>query len=107
MIKVLCSEYYDNTLVIIEGHAGFAACGEDIVCSAVSALVFTLINCLEEEEGSDRITLRRKIIRDGYVCLEAEHRSYAKSRTEAIIETCIKGLSMLSDTYPDYIKFEM
>ena len=35
-IKVECS-----------GHAGYAECGEDIVCSAISALTINLINSIE------------------------------------------------------------
>ena len=33
--------------VYVQGHSGYAALGEDIVCSAVSALTITTINALE------------------------------------------------------------
>ena len=32
----------------IQGHAGYADAGEDIVCAAVSALVINTINSIEE-----------------------------------------------------------
>ena len=32
----------------VKGHAGFAAAGKDIVCSAVSALVLNTINSIDE-----------------------------------------------------------
>ena len=44
MTKVFYREYYDNTLIVIEGHSGFAESGKDVVCAGVSALVFTLVN---------------------------------------------------------------
>jgi|GEM_PF-3237346 len=34
--------------IMILGHSGYAPPGEDIVCSAVSALVQTLITSIEE-----------------------------------------------------------
>lgn len=33
---------------VCEGHAGYAARGEDIVCAAISVLVINTINSLEE-----------------------------------------------------------
>ena len=36
------------TAFICNGHAGFARCGKDIVCSAVSLLVINTINSLDE-----------------------------------------------------------
>lgn len=32
----------------IEGHAGYADCGEDIVCSAVTSAVMTVLNGITE-----------------------------------------------------------
>ena len=54
MTKVFYREYYDNTLIVIEGHSGFAESGKDVVCAGVSALVFTLVNCIRDEEAKDR-----------------------------------------------------
>ena len=35
------------------GHAGYAQAGEDIVCSAVSALIINFVNSLEEFTDDD------------------------------------------------------
>lgn len=106
MTKVLYREYYDRTLIIIEGHSGFSEKGEDVVCAGVSTLVFTLINCVYDEEADGRLKLIRKIVRDGYVCLEIESFDFAKERISAITDTCITGLLMLCEHYPQYVKFE-
>ena len=37
----------------VEGHAGYAEEGEDIVCSAISALVFNAINSITELAGDE------------------------------------------------------
>ena len=42
--------YQDKTLIRlkVEGHAGYAEHGSDIVCSAVTILVFNTINSIDE-----------------------------------------------------------
>lgn len=39
---------FDGTHVTVCGHAGHAPAGQDIVCAAVSALVYALAGSLEE-----------------------------------------------------------
>jgi len=46
--KNKCINGFDFT-----GHAGFAASGSDIVCAAVSALVFTTVNSIEKLTNCD------------------------------------------------------
>lgn len=52
MIK---ANFYSHSKVItsfsIEGHAGYADAGKDIVCSAVSSAVMTVINGITECAG--------------------------------------------------------
>lgn len=60
MIRV---RFEENRLTVC-GHAGYAARGEDIVCAAVSALVYALIGDLQE-----RGLVRELVIRPGYVML--------------------------------------
>lgn len=106
MTRIFYREYYERTLIEIDGHSGFGEKGKDIVCAAVSALTCTLMNCVRDEESADRVRLIRDIVRDGYVCLEIEHFDFAKERTKAITETCISGLYMLAQEYPEYVRFE-
>lgn len=106
MTKVFYREYYDNTLIVVEGHSGFAENGEDVVCAGVSALVFTLINCVRDEESKGRLKLTRDIVRDGYVCFEIESFDFSKERISGITDACITGLLMLQEHYPQYVKFE-
>ncbi len=106
MTRVLFREYYDKSVITVEGHSGFDERGKDIVCAGISTLLCTLINCLRDEESAGRIKLLRDIVRDGYICFEIEYFDYAKERTKAITETCVSGLYMLSEQYPEYLHFE-
>ena len=42
------NEYGNNAGFRVEGHAGFAESGSDIICAAVSALVINTINSIEK-----------------------------------------------------------
>jgi len=50
MIKVTIYQNHSNVYCgfRMEGHAGFAAYGNDIVCSAVSVLVINTMNSIEQ-----------------------------------------------------------
>lgn len=106
MTKVYFREYYDRYLIIVEGHSGFNEKGKDIVCSAVSILVYTLLNMLKDEESDKRLILRREVVRDGYFCVEVEPFEFSKSRTKGIIDTVIMGLALLNEEYPKNVKLE-
>ena len=50
---------FDGTHVTVCGHAGHAPAGQDIVCAAVSALVYALAGSLEETGQAARVCIRR------------------------------------------------
>ena len=103
-VTTMCyREYYDRFLILIEGHSGFGASGEDIVCAGISTISYTLLNTLLDEESAGNIKLIRNIVRDGYMCLEIECAQYAEQRLKGIIDTCIKGFFMLEESYPAYV----
>ncbi len=106
MTKVYYREYYDKYLLIVEGHSGFNKNGDDIICSAISILVYTLLNMLKDEESDKRLKLRREVINDGYFCVEVEPFDFSKQRTKGIIDTVIMGLSLLNEEYPEFVKLE-
>ena len=106
MTRITYREYHDNILFIAEGHSGYSDRGSDIVCAGISCLVYTLVNTLLDEESSNRVRLIRKIIRDGYVCLEAECFDFSKERINGIVDACITGFHMLQDNYPDAVRID-
>ena len=80
----------------VEGHAGYAEMGSDIVCSAISILIQTLeayMDVVATETDSE--------IRSGYAWV------YGKG-SEAIesFRTILTGLRLIEATYPEYISIE-
>ena len=47
---MICVRFEEKT-VTISGHAGYAKRGEDIVCAAMSALVYVQVRILEKAEA--------------------------------------------------------
>lgn len=86
---------FEKNRLTVCGHAGYAARGEDIVCAAVSALVYALIGDLQE-----RGLVRELVIRPGYVMLCAEGACAA----EFALVRC--GLEQLQARYGEFASVE-
>lgn len=87
------------------GHAGYSKPGEeDIVCSAVSALIQTaiqgIINTLGYSEYHMKPGDQGLVVKDGMDSLKVE-------RANIILETIHDGLSAVSSLYKDNVKIEM
>ncbi|MDE6960608.1 MAG: ribosomal-processing cysteine protease Prp [Lachnospiraceae bacterium] len=84
----------------IEGHAGYADPGEDIVCAAVSALVINAINSIE------------KFTEDAYTCdcqdgmiKSWEFTSEVSEQTTLLMDSLMLGLADVQKSYGEkYLK---
>lgn len=82
--------------VRIEGHAGYAPIGYDIVCAGVSALADTLVMSFCE------LTKSIITVNDDYGLMEIE----VESPTEAgmlLMDSFVIGISAIADDYPDNV----
>lgn len=104
MTTVKLEEYYDKYVLSIDGHTGFDKCGSDIVCAAVSAVTYTLINALRWAEADELLYIDEIRIGDGSVYIEAEPYSFSREKIKTIIETCMTGYSTIEEEYPEYIE---
>lgn len=64
MIRVRI-KYKSNMIqeLTIQGHAGYADKGEDLICAAVSSISFGLCNALDELHASSDIEISDNLIR--------------------------------------------
>ena len=83
--------------ITINGHAGYAQIGKDIVCAGVSTLVQTLIQSVEELT-QDTIEYDMK---PGKVHIKFWNLS-SESRT--LIDSFFIGVDMIAYEYPDHVK---
>lgn len=83
--------------ITIEGHAGFAPHGHDIVCAAVSALAQTFVASVEEMTA-DNI---KSDMTAGRAVIEYESLS---EESKLLMDSFLLGIRMIAAEYPDNVK---
>lgn len=86
----------------IEGHAGYAEKGADIVCAAVSILFYTLAESLETSGYLTKPL--KKTVKEGKSSLKATANEAYRANTELIFWTILNGMNLLSLDYPENVK---
>jgi uncharacterized protein YsxB (DUF464 family) len=104
VIRVQVRRAPDGSIVEVrtEGHAEFAAYGEDIVCAAVTALVVTALIGLKRvarhpHEGKATSGVAYCRVLPGGTAESA-------MKAQAILETTVLGLRDIEKDYKDYIR---
>ena len=77
----------------VEGHAGYADAGEDIICAAVSALAQNTVNSIEAFTG-DEFTCD---VDDGYLSVEFPKKLSAESKL--LMNSLNLGLTNIAEAY--------
>lgn len=97
---------YDSRHLTITGHAGYDEPGKDIVCAAVSALWYSLIAKMIDDESKGLINFEfdadekseKKYINIHYV--NPNHKDYFREYWHCITN----GLSIIALEYSKYVK---
>ena len=93
--------------VRVDGHAGYAERGKDIVCAAVSMVTMQLANYISHlSEQDDDVEIKRMILDEdnGHVMIRYAGSSYA---VQILTDITIMSFSLIEATYPDYISFNV
>lgn len=86
----------------ISGHAGYAAAGEDIVCSAVTVLCFNTVNAVERfTDIPFKCEADEK--RGGYLKVLFSLEGMTDHDTQLLLETLVMGLSDIASEYNKYL----
>ncbi|SHJ46773.1 hypothetical protein SAMN02745248_00214 [Hathewaya proteolytica DSM 3090] len=87
----------------ISGHAGYAECGHDIVCSAVSTLGYTFLNGI-----TDVLSIKPEYeIKDDDGFMRMSFKDSSKEdiiKAQVLMQTMLLGMENLKILYGDYIK---
>lgn len=84
--------------IIIDGHAEYAELGKDIVCSAVTALTFNLINSMEALTDD-----KLEYLADEPGHIEIEFKDLSE-QGKLLIDSFFIGISEVSKAYPEYVQ---
>ena len=110
MIKATFAHYKNSDTIIlsVEGHAGQAEKGQDIICSAASILAYTVAQYVKHVDKLGGITVKPRIE------LEEGHMLIVVSPTEEYIAEVLNaffvaevGFSLLTQNYPQYVELKM
>ena len=101
MTKV--SMYWQKLRIEIEGHAGYAEKGNDIVCAAESMLAYALAGVLEDAQQRGRTGFRHRE-GDGRMVLSADPNMGSSQEIKAYFRMAVMGFRMLREQYPQHIE---
>ena len=88
--------YMDGSKILVEGHAGFAPPGQDIVCAAVSALVQTLVlslDLLAPGEAAFHIESGKAVI---------QFQSHSE-KSRLLVRSFFVGMEQIAAAYPENV----
>lgn len=89
-----------NNAMEIDGHAGAAAPGQDLVCAAATMLMRTLEASVLDNKERVRPVVHH---RDGYVRIQCNPVPRARGKTKEIFATIYRGYELLAIQYPEYV----
>ena len=81
----------------VNGHAGYAEKGQDIVCAGVSAIVYALIGWLENNSDEARFISIDEM--GGEVIISCE----GDSDVASVFYMAAVGIEQIMNTYPDHV----
>ena len=101
MISVVISKHQDKYInVTLNGHAGYADHGQDIVCSAVSALTQTFVRGIEKNL---KARFKGEFL-SGNCNLSIEVPKENSEKFKIICDIFKDGFSKISESYPEQVK---
>lgn len=98
MIRVYYTRDEGEHVLTINGHAGYAEYGKDIICAGVSAIAFALLSWMEhnEEEVTD---FDEVIVEEGQVFITCS----GTDKLATAFQVALMGLIEISRAHPEYV----
>ena len=89
----------EKTGIRMEGHAGQAETGQDIVCAGASAILYALVYGLDQIGALDECDLE-----SGKAMVSAETGEDGEPTPEArgMLRMAVAGLDLITGKYPEY-----
>lgn len=86
--------------IYINDHADFAEYGNDIVCAAISSIIFGALNALVHYGCSQK----QIIVDDSKACIHISLND--ENDLQVVAQTMLIQLQTIQESYPDYIKIK-
>ena len=96
-----------NFTVTVKGHAASGEAGRDIICSAVSILVYTLeanVKAMKHNGQAKRATSK---LESGNAVIKCKPCRSLESVVRVSFNSVCAGFELLSKAYPDFVNYEL
>lgn len=97
MITITLERHENNHKITLDGHAGYAEHGKDIVCASVSTLLQVFCESVEQLT-TDTI---KTSIKSGNALIEYGNLT---AFGNVLLDSFLLGLGMIAEAYPDHVK---
>lgn len=102
MVKIILTEKNGAFELHAKGHAGYAEQGKDIVCAAVSILLFTLIESINE---SDLLQQPIVVQREGNTFIRLVPKIENTGKIRGVFDVVANGFILLQENFQKNVKF--
>lgn len=108
MTSVTFNKTHDTYIFECTGHTGYCVCGNDILCSAVSILCYTMREYLEGLYNEGLLCDFLSDFAPGNVLIRFEFSDGTDEyRIGEAINAILGGFSLLEESFPDYISADI
>lgn len=102
MVEITYHKQYNR--VTITGHAQSGEYGQDLVCSAVSILAYTLAQSVQDLYGAGKIEEPTTRMDEGDTEIQCRPLTAYRAVVKLVYQTVINGWELLSAAYPGSVK---
>lgn len=103
-VKIEKSEDGKSLILTLEGHAGQAEVGKDIVCSAASILAYTTAQMVERMREEGKLKKRPHIrLESGEAVITCKPSKSYYAEAMHIYSFAQTGYELLQSNYPEYL----
>ena len=107
MINVTFTESGEKLSLRLEGHAGYAEIGKDIVCSSATILAYTVAQFVTEaEHKGDLLSPPQIKLESGDTIISCEPNDEAYNAIRGVYFYAVMGYNILQYNYPQYVRLE-
>ncbi len=107
MLKATFTERGKILSLRIDGHAGYAEVGKDIVCASASILAYTVTQFVMEAENKGDLASPAEIRLDsGDTVISCEPTEDAVSALQSVYSFAKMGYALLAHNYPQYVQLK-
>lgn len=105
MVKITYQR--DITRLTVEGHAGFAEIGKDLVCASATILAYTLYAFVEQKERECKCWCAYGHFDSGDCIVSCIANSGYKGEITAGFDTVCRGFELLAEKFPREVSYRV